>query len=254
MQIVNCKLQSGYTLAGALCLLAVMAILMAMAVPLWSRVKQRDNEQELIFRGQEYMEAIGRYHAKFGAYPPDLETLQKLKYIRKLYPDPMTKSGKWKVLHPDSLVTTGAAGTIGGAPGTQPQEGGVPNPNQPAGRDEEEGEGGGRQQQRENKNDTGMEKDDEKSDEEPEVESKGPVVGVVSRSKKESMKIYNGQDTYNRWIFVYALPQQPAQPGQPGVPPPPGGTPGQKKPGKTKTQNPQGLPIVNDPGTEDDNQ
>jgi type II secretory pathway pseudopilin PulG len=52
-----------------------MAILMAMAVPLWSKVKQRDNEQELIFRGQEYMEAIGRYHAKFGAFPPDLETL-----------------------------------------------------------------------------------------------------------------------------------------------------------------------------------
>ena len=104
--------ERGYTLAGALTLLAVMSILMAISLPLWSRVKQRDMEDEMIFRGNEYVEAIARYHQKFGSYPPDLETLEKLKFIRKLYADPMTKSGKWKALHPDALLQTGAAGTI----------------------------------------------------------------------------------------------------------------------------------------------
>src|SRR5215203_5106132 len=85
--------QRGYTLAGALALLAVLSIFMALAVPLWSKVKQRDNEEELIFRGSEYVKAIARYHQKFGSYPPDLETLEKLKFIRKLYADPMTRSG-----------------------------------------------------------------------------------------------------------------------------------------------------------------
>ena len=44
--------QRGFTLAGALALIAVMSILLALAVPLWSRVKLRDNEEELIFRGK----------------------------------------------------------------------------------------------------------------------------------------------------------------------------------------------------------
>src|SRR5262245_44278235 len=108
---MNCN-QRGFTLAGALTLIAVMMILLAISVPLWSRVKQRDNEEELIFQGKEYSEAIARYHQKFNAYPPDLDSLEKLKFIRKLYLDPMTKSGKWKVIHPDALVQTGAAGMI----------------------------------------------------------------------------------------------------------------------------------------------
>jgi type II secretory pathway pseudopilin PulG len=244
--------QQGYTLVAALVFLAILVIFLAMSVPLWSKVKQRDNEQELIFRGQEYMEAIGRYHAKFGAFPPDLETLQKLKFIRKLYPDPMTKSGKWKVLHPDSLVATGAAGTIG-ASGTQPplneQE-----QNQHGDQREENKRAGADHNKEADKQEPGLEnKEDEKSDEEPEVESKGPVVGVVSRSKKESMKIYNGQNAYNKWVFVYAVSQQPTQPGQPGQPgqPPPPGTPGGKQPEVQKNPKTPQEPQ-NDPDPDDD--
>ena len=190
--------QRGYTLAGALVMIAVMSIMMMLAVELWSWVKRRENETELIFRGKEYMEAIARYHAKFNAYPPDLETLLKLKYIRKLYPDPMTKSGKWKVLHPDSLVQTGQAGTI------VQTGGGKSNPAIKTGGDE----------------DTFGNDKDKDQDEEPEVETTGPVVGVVSRSKKTSIKLFNNQTTYNKWVFAFALqPQQQQQPnGQPGNP------------------------------------
>ena len=53
--------------------------------------------------------------------------------------------------------------------------------------------------------------DEEKADEEEEIESAGPIVGVASRSKKASFKIYNGQSYYNKWVFVYALPQQQQQ-------------------------------------------
>lgn len=198
--------EGGFTLAGALVILAVLAIFMMLSVPLWSRIKQRDNEKELIFRGKEYMEAVGRYQAKFGTYPPDLDTLVKLKMIRKLYKDPMTKSGKWKVLHPDSLVQTGAAG----------QQNKITT-------------GGGKEEEDEN-TDQEAEDDKDKSDEEPEVETTGPVVGVVSRSKKTSIMIYDGQTHYNKWKFVYALAQQP-QP-QPQAKPPQGQKPplGQQPP------------------------
>lgn len=214
--------ERGYTLAGALVLLAIMAIFMALAVPLWSRVKQRDNEEELIFRGSEYIEAIARYHAKFATYPPDIETLVKLKYLRHEYLDPMTKSGKWKVLHPDALVQTGAAGTINRPGQGQGQNPGV-NPGGPGnsgggslmGDDDDDDDNSADGQN----NQPGLGSDDDKDkDEEPEVESIGPVVGVVSRSKKASIRIYNGQEFYNKWVFVYAL-QQP----QRGPLPPQGG-------------------------------
>jgi type II secretory pathway pseudopilin PulG len=224
--------ERGFTLAGALTILAIIAIFWALTLPLWARIKQRDNEEELIFRGNEYIEAIGRYHQKYGTYPPDLETLQKLKFIRKLYLDPMTKSGKWKVLHPESLVQTGAAGTINMPGGTTP--GGITNDkNKKGGKknklginnddddDDEDMEDGNSS----DPNDPfGLKDEDKDSDEEKEVESIGPVVGVVSRSKKESIKIYNGLDKYNKWKFVYML--QPKGQPTPGFPPGGVGTPG----------------------------
>lgn len=215
--------QRGFTLAGALTLIAVMTILLAMAIPLWSRVKQRDNEEELIFRGKEYVEAITRYQQKFGSYPPDIDTLEKLKFIRKLYPDPMTKSGKWKVLHPDSLVQTGEAGKINPA-GEQGQED-VENKGEDEG-EKKPVEFGSTDE----KKDEDVKEDEE--DEEAEVESTGPVVGVVSRSKKASMKVYNGQSNYNKWAFTFVAPQQP----QKLTPAPKPGT--KPKPGSVKAPSP----------------
>jgi type II secretory pathway pseudopilin PulG len=225
--------QRGFTLAGALTMIAVMTILLAMAIPLWSRVKQRDNEEELIFRGKEYTEAITRYQQRFGAYPPDLDTLQKLKFIRRLYTDPMTKSGKWKVIHPDSLVQTGEAGKINQpgqedsededseeddqTPGIKPLDSGTQSTNQEEELNEDEG------------------------DEEPEVESTGPVVGVVSRSKKTSIKVYNGQSTYNKWVFVYNVPQEMQRVK------PPDKQGGKQKPGDVKP-----TPLPPSPQDDDD--
>lgn len=200
--------QAGFTLAGALVILAILAIFMALSVPIWERIKQRDNEAELIFRGKEYSEAIGRYHAKFGAYPPDMDTLVKLKMIRKLYKDPMTESGKWKLLTPESLVATGQAGLV-----NQTQTQIVT--------------GGGEVEEDTDDDEEQMDKDE--SDEEPEVEVRGPIVGVSSRSKKTSIKVYDGQTHYNQWKFVYAL-AQPQQPQPPQQPPPP-------KPGQNKDSN-----------------
>lgn len=264
--------ERGFTLAGALTILAILAIFWALTLPLWARIKQRDKEEELIFRGNEYVEAIGRYHQKYGTYPPDLETLQKLKFIRKLYVDPMTKTGKWKVLHPDSLVQTGAAGMINTPGGSNDgnkkgkknkfgfSSGGGGGDDDDDDEDVEDNDNG-------NSSDfLGLNDEDKDKDEEKEVENVGPVVGVVSRSKKESIKIYNGQDKYNKWKFVYMLPQQQGQPA-PGFPPggavgTPGGkpAPGQKPstgPGTTggqknpPTPRPPSPPNPN-PGSNDD--
>jgi hypothetical protein len=196
---------------------------MAMALPVWERVKQRENEEELIFRGKEYIEAIARYHTKLNAYPPDLETLQKMKFIRKLYKDPMTETGEWKVLHPGSLVETGEAGFIN-QPG-QKKAGEEDSEDENQEQEEESGVLPGLSGPR---NDSNVEEGEEKSI--------GPVVGVVSRSKKTSLRTYNGQSTYNKWVFAY-VPQQPQQP--PPQQQPPGKKPDPDKGGKKQPPPPK---------------
>jgi hypothetical protein len=50
----------------------------------------------------------------------------------------------------------------------------------------------------------------------------GGIVGVASKSKEKSIRIYNGRNYYNEWQFVYVPPvQQPS--GAPGAPGTPGG-------------------------------
>ncbi len=188
----------GYTLAGVLVLIAIMSIMMAMALPVWDRIKQRENEEELIFRGKEYVEAIGRYHTKFNSYPPDVETLLKMKFIRKLYKDPMTENGEWKLLHPDSLVETGEAGFVN-QPGSKKSA------------DDDEDEGNNPQEVIPGLGGSKKPDSEEEKSEEGDEKSIGPVVGVVSRSKKNSLRIYNGQSTYDKWIFAH-VPQQQVQP------------------------------------------
>jgi type II secretory pathway pseudopilin PulG len=241
--------ERGFTLAGALAIIAIIAIFWALTLPLWARVKQRDNEEELIFRGKEYVEAIARYHQKFGTYPPDLETLEKLKFIRKLYLDPMTKTGKWKVLHPDALLQTGAAGQINQPGGNRNNNNALNDEEDDDEEDMENDEGKEDQLPGMNSNDN-----EEEEEEEEETESVGPVVGVVSRSKKASIKIYEGQEKYNRWKFVYALPQQQQQQPQPGQPTtPPKGTktkPGQDSIGQKPPPTP--FPDKDDDDNDDD--
>jgi len=45
---------------------------------------------------------------------------------------------------------------------------------------------------------------------------RGGVMGVASKSKAESIRIYNGRTHYNEWQFVYTV--QTTAPGQGGAP------------------------------------
>lgn len=91
--------ERGYTLLALIVAIAVMSILMAAAMPIWSHVMKREREKELLFRGNQYIEALDRFYRKFGRLPLKLEELHKTKCIRRLYPDPMTKDGKWELIY-----------------------------------------------------------------------------------------------------------------------------------------------------------
>jgi type II secretory pathway pseudopilin PulG len=99
--------ESGHLLLIVMMGLVVMSIMLGAVVQQWSVVQRRENEEELIFRGNQYVKAIKLYQAEHGgALPTSLEILikpgpRRLRYIRKLYKDPMVPDGKWGILLAD---------------------------------------------------------------------------------------------------------------------------------------------------------
>lgn len=106
--------ERGFTLIELIIATALLLILTTMALPLARLTVKREREHELRQDLWQMRDAIDRYKmdADRGAfqtkvdsqnYPPDLETLvkgvdiqgKKIRYLRKIPVDPMTKSTEW---------------------------------------------------------------------------------------------------------------------------------------------------------------
>ena len=137
----------GYLLLAILLMMALMIIAATIEAPRMVRQIKRDREEEMIHRGTEYARAIKKYYKKFGTYPTTLEQLDntnQIRFLRKRYKDPLSKDGKWTLLHygdiqaltnPNAPGTPAAAlgsrgqGQAGSTPGSTP--GGAPFTNGP---------------------------------------------------------------------------------------------------------------------------
>ncbi|MES1255342.1 MAG: hypothetical protein ABUS56_07040, partial [Acidobacteriota bacterium] len=83
--------QRGYAMAALLIALAIMAVMATMAMPVWRMAAQREKEQELLFRGQQYARAIGLFERKYAnTPPPNLDVLVQERFLRRKYKDPIT--------------------------------------------------------------------------------------------------------------------------------------------------------------------
>src|SRR5277367_4312550 len=123
--------EAGYILLAVLFLVALILISLAVAAPRISKSIQRDKEQELIHRGEQYTRAIKLYYRKFGNYPSSIDQLENtnnIRFLRKRYADPMTGKDDWKIIHfgQAHVKSTGlfgqpiatGGGTFGAGPGT----------------------------------------------------------------------------------------------------------------------------------------
>jgi type II secretory pathway pseudopilin PulG len=97
--------QQGFTLVGALILVGLMGAGAAAYGELASHAAQREKEAELLYRGNQYRQAIERYYRKEQRYPQALAELVEDKryptparHLRKLYPDPMTGQPAWGIV------------------------------------------------------------------------------------------------------------------------------------------------------------
>ena len=191
-------------MAALLVALAVMAVMMSVALPVWRHEAQRRREDELIWRGNQYVRAIRLYSMKMGgALPPSVDALVQGHFIRKPYKDPITK---------DDFELLGAGSTQAGL---QPGRG------QPgvAGR-------GGKQTFSTTPT-TSMPTSSMPTTPMPTSTMPtsataatggtvpGGLSGVRSKSKDESIKVYQGRTHYNEWTFIY-VSQAPGMMGGPG--------------------------------------
>src|SRR4051812_20177543 len=78
-------------MAALLVALSVMSIMMSVVMPVWKHAAQREKEEELVFRGKQYVHAISLFQRKFAnAYPPNFDVLVEQRFLRKKFKDPIT--------------------------------------------------------------------------------------------------------------------------------------------------------------------
>jgi len=237
-------------MAALLVSIAVLLVLMTVAMPVWRTQAKREKEAELIFRGEQYARAVNLYTRKMGPgnFPPSIDVLVQQRFLRKKYKDPMTEDGEFEI-----ITAAGAAGQSGpGGRGSQPQpqrgvgpsmglsapppspisRGGLGAP----GRGQTPPSFGGTQPS-------------------PFGSAPGGIMGVRSKSKGTSFRVYNGGTHYNEWAFLFSSVSSrpgggPGRQGAPGMAPgaspfggrgPGGRGPGGPGPGGRGTDVPRGF-------------
>lgn len=108
--------QQGFTYMVILVALVVIGILAEVATLSSAKQKQRVTEQELLFRGKAYLEAIKSYYlsSPVRQYPKHIDDLlydnrfAYKRHLRQLYPEPVS-GGEWKLLHNSSGAIVGVA-------------------------------------------------------------------------------------------------------------------------------------------------
>ncbi len=115
---------AGFTYVGLLALLVVLGLLLAKAGEVASTAERRDREEQLLWVGHEYRAAIARFWLRNRRYPLALEDLLgtgpdqplPVRYIRRLYPDPMTNGAPWTLVPAPGGGIMGVASSSARAP------------------------------------------------------------------------------------------------------------------------------------------
>src|SRR4030095_15883375 len=190
--------ESGYTLVALLVVMSLLALWAVAAAENVRQQSQREREKEAMFRGEQVADAIRSYYRFRGAQgvnslPTSIDQLlegiprgtKKLQILRvEAARDPLSSSGEWKLIGPTSQDVAGfvKSWTVysGGAPPTPrgdmarlasviPQMANVLDTEStstaPGGEDDS-------------------------------ANSSGPYLGVVSRSRRNSVMTYYGIDTH----------------------------------------------------------
>ncbi len=126
---------AGFTYIGLLIAVVILGLGLSAIGTVWRTEAQREREQELLFVGRQYREAIASYYAQGGQYPRELDDLLEDKrwpeprhHLRRLYSDPMTGVADWHILRSTDAGVAGISSSSAQPPikkaGFLPEEAG----------------------------------------------------------------------------------------------------------------------------------
>jgi type II secretory pathway pseudopilin PulG len=215
--------EAGYNMVMLIVAITVLSILVAAMLPLMSTEIRREKEEELVFRGFQYAEAIRIFHQRYQRYPNKLDELLEVKprCIRQLWTDPMTKDGKWGLIFQNQGTPVNPQN-----PGNPSDPEGPQVPQAPQGPDKKPPPPGPTDGSR----DAGQDPNAPPGLNTPkqgEVVATGPITGVYSKSSQTSFLVLYGHNRYDEWRFTEDLirngsAQRGSFGGAPGI-----GNPGQ---------------------------
>lgn len=94
--------ESGFALLLVFAMAATIALMLYMEMPRVAFEAQREREELLIERGEEYKRAIQLYFRKLKTYPISIDALENtnnIRFLRRRYPDPLTGKDDWRLIH-----------------------------------------------------------------------------------------------------------------------------------------------------------
>ena len=93
--------RKGFTFIELMVVMAIIASIVAIALPRYFDGLERSKETALKQNLKEMREAIDHYHSDKGEYPLSLQTLVTERYLRFIPVDPITESSEtWQVVLP----------------------------------------------------------------------------------------------------------------------------------------------------------
>lgn len=101
--------ESGFAMLLIFAMASIVAISLYFALPRVAFESQRDKEQTLIDRGEQYKRSIQLFVRKNKRWPAkveDLENTNGIRYLRRRYVDPMTGKDEWRLIHVNNGILT----------------------------------------------------------------------------------------------------------------------------------------------------
>lgn len=113
------RILRGFTLVELMVVMAIIALLLALALPRYFNHLEHSRETILKQDLATMRDAIDKYHADRGRYPDSLDELVSARYLRALPVDPITEQpDSWQIVPPSEEEAGAVYDIKSGAPGT----------------------------------------------------------------------------------------------------------------------------------------
>jgi type II secretory pathway pseudopilin PulG len=109
---------AGFTYIAIMIAVVLLGVSLAATGMLWETAQRRERERELLFVGNQFRRAVGLYYERtpgnIKQFPRKLEDLLQdnrfpnvQRYLRKIYPDPITGKVQWGLVEYPGIGITG---------------------------------------------------------------------------------------------------------------------------------------------------